>query len=306
MRMRRSVRPRRLGVSLVGAAAAVMMFAGTAHAVPIDPVELTGPEGATWEPEANDLYGTGGAPCTGVDGTTQEIGFTPAMDAFNDFSSDAFDGGLFLLVNGDAFGNGINNGVLSGDGHQLTVGPQTKGGLAITRRERALQTSPTLRSLVRFTNTHATRRTVNVVWDSAMGADEEEGTRASSSGDLLHSEADRWIVASDDPVNANLSDPPVLFVFYGKFAPRKVKTVVWAPEDPPPANGIGAGCVAVRYSLTVPAKSTRYLLFFTDLGMDNDDAIAQAVKYNTRRLDADLLVGISLRVKERIVNWDLT
>jgi hypothetical protein len=188
-----------------------MIFAGTAQAVLIDPQTLTGAEGTVWDSEGNYTYGTGGGPCTGVDGTTQELGFTPADDVLNSFTSDAFDGGLFLLVNGDAFGDGIEDSALSGDGHQLTTGPQTKAGLVITRRDRALQTSPTLRSLITFKNNSGSPRSVNVVWDSAMGADTEERTRASSSGDLRHREGDRWIVASDDPINANLSDPPVLW-----------------------------------------------------------------------------------------------
>ena len=306
MRMHRFARPRRLGVSLIGAAAAVTMFAGMAHAVPIDTQTTTGPEGATWDSEGNYTYGTSGGPCTGFDGTTQELGFTPADDGSNDFSSDAFDGGLFLLVNGDAFGDGIEDAALSGDGHQLTVGPQTKSGLVIKRRDRALQTSPTLRTLVSFTNNSASKRTANVVWDSAMGADEEERTRASSSGDRRHREQDRWIVASDDPDNASLSDPPVLFVFFGAGAPTKVNNVIWAPEDAGPEDGHGEGCVAVRYKLAVPAKSTRYMLFYTDLGMDNDDAIGQATKYNRHGLTAKLLDGIANAVKRKIVNWDLT
>jgi hypothetical protein len=282
-----------------------MLFAGTAQAVLIDTQVLTGPEGASWDSKGDYTYGTGGGPCTGVDGTTQEVGFTPVDDGSNDFTSDAFDGGLFLLVNGDAFGNGIEDAALTGGGHELTTGPQTKSGLVIRRQDRALQTSPTMRSLVRFVNNGATNRTVNLVWDSAMGADEEERTRASSSGDLRHRENDRWIVASDDPDNASLSDPPVLFVFYGVNAPTKVKTVIWAPEDAGPENGIGEGCVAVKYRLTVPAHSTRYMLFYTDLGMDNTDAKAQAAKYNPQHLNNNLLVGITDGVKQRIVNWDL-
>jgi hypothetical protein len=305
MRVRQFVRPRRLGVSIASAVAAVMLFAGTAQAVPIDSQVLTGPEGATWDSEGDYTYGTSGGPCTGVDGTTQEVGFTPADDGGNNFTTDAFDGGLYLLVNGDAFGNGIEDTALTGGGDELTTGPQTKSGLVIRRQDRALQTSPTLRSLVRFVNNGGTNRTVNVVWDSAMGADEEERTRASSSGDLRHREADRWIVASDDLDNVDLSDPPVLFVFYGINAPAKVKTVIWAPEDVGPENEIGEGCVAVRYRLTVPAHSTRYMLFYTDLGMDNDDAIAQAAKYNNPRLNNKLLVGITDSVKRRIVHWDL-
>jgi hypothetical protein len=305
MRLSRSVRPRRLGISLVAAVAAAVLFGGTAYAHPIDDDVLAGAEGTRWDAQGNYTYDTGGGPCTGVDGTTQEVGYTPAADGSNNFSSDAFDGGLYLMVNGDAFGNGIENATITALGDQRNVGPQTKAGLVITRSDRALQSSPTLRSLVRFTNNGATKKTVNIVWDSAMGADNDEGTRASSSGDLVHGVGDRWIVASDDPSSATLEDPPILFVFFGKNAPRKVAAVVFAPEDPDPASGIGQGCVAVRYSLSVPAHSSRYMLFFTELGQSNEDAIAQAAKYNIRTLNAKLLVGISGTVKSRIVNWDL-
>jgi hypothetical protein len=303
MRLSRSVRRRRLGISLVAAVAAAVLFGGTAYARTIDDDFLSGGEKTKWDSQGNYTYGTGGGPCTGVDGTTQEVGYTPADDGSNNFGDDAFDGGLFLMVNGDAFGNGIENATLTALGDQRNVGPQTKAGLVITRMDRALQTSPTLRSLVKFTNNGAVKKTVNIVWDSAMGADNAEGTRASSSGNLVHGIGDRWIVASDNATTPD--DPPVLFVFYGKNAPTKVSTVVYAPEDPNPANLIGEGCVAVRYQLSVPAHSTRYMLFFTELGQSNEDAIGQATKYNNRALNANLLVGISGTVKSRIVNWDL-
>ena len=303
MRMSRSVRPRRLGISLIAALAAAVLFGGTAYAHPIDDDVLAGAEGTRWDSQGNYTYGTEGGPCTGVDGTTQEVGYTPADDGSNNFGDDAFDGGLYLMVNGDAFGDGIENATLTALGDQRNVGPQTKAGLVITRMDRALRSSPTLRTLVKFTNNGATKKTVNIVWDSAMGADGFEGTRASSSGDLTQTTADRWIVTSDNATTPE--DAPVLFVYYGKNAPTKVSNVVFAPEDPDPINGIGAACVAVRYSLSVPAHSTRYLLWFTELGQGNDDAIAQAVKYNTRALTPKLLVGISAAVKSQIVNWDL-
>ena len=305
MRVPRFVQPRRLGMSLIVAVAAVMVPAVAANAVLIDPTTLSGPQGSVWDSEGNYTYGVDGGPCTGVDGTTQEVGFTPADDVLNDFTSDVFDGGLFLMINGDAFGDGIENSALSAGGHQLITGPQTKSGLAITRFDRALQTSPTMRTLVRFTNNGGANRTVNVVWDSAMGSDTEERTRASSSGNLRHEPFDRWIVSSDDPLTADLGDPPALFVFYGIGAPEKVNTVIFAPEDEDPENGIGEACIAVRYRITVPAHSVRYLLFFTDIARTNEAARTQAAKYNHRVLNANLTVGLSGAIKNKILNWDL-
>ena len=275
----RDRRWRRL-VPFAAAAVAVLTLASAASAVTIDDVELTGPEGATWDAEGDYTYGTSGGPCTGVDGTTQEKGYTPAADVSNDFTSDAFDGGLYLLVNGDAYGDGVNQAKLSAAGHQLNVKAEEMAGLSVRRQDRALTSSPTLRSLVTFTNPGANDRTVNVVWDSAMGADGLEGTRASSTHDLVHTKADRWIAVSDDADSASLSDEPVLFVFSGVGASEKVRTVIWAPEDADPVSGIGQACIAVQFRITVPGHSQRALLFFTDVAMDNEDAISQAPKYN--------------------------
>jgi hypothetical protein len=44
---------------------------------------------------------------------------------------------------------------------------------------------------------------------------------------------------------------------------------------------------------------------YTELGLNNTDAISQANKYNHRRLNANLLVGITDAAKNKILNWDL-
>jgi hypothetical protein len=296
--------PRRRGgaISALLAVGLVFALAGPAQAVLIDGLVLTGAEGTAWDSEGAYTYGPGGGPCTGVDAGVQEEGFTPADDGANVFSSDLFDGGLFLMVKGDAFGDGIEDGSLSGQ--QLRVGPEMLGGLAITRFERALQTSPTLRSLIRFNNPSNKARTVRIVWDSAMGADNAEGTRDSSYGNPTnHTTLDRWIVVSDDPTSPG--DPPGLMVFFGKKAAEKVTEVVYKAADPNPVNGIGEGCIAVAFKITVPAHATRYMLLFTEMGQSNEDASAQAAKYDQTHLKAKLLTGIGPRKQGRILNWNL-
>jgi hypothetical protein len=285
--------------AVIAAAAVLMLVATSAHTAPvqIDDVVLTGPQGTEWDAEGDEDYGSGG-PCIAREG------FTPVEDGENDYSSDAFDGGLYLVVNGKTFGRGIETGNLSGQ--QLRVGPQRIGRVAITRIERALQTSPTLRSLVRFKNATNRDRVLTLVWDSAMGADDAEATRASSAKpNLRHTREDRWIVASDNASSASLSDPPVTFVFYGKNAPMKVRRVIHAPEDPDPDGSDREGCVSVRYRIKIPAKSTRFMLFFTELGLSNEASINAAAKFNRQKLNNKLLTGIGPRVRSRILNWNL-
>jgi hypothetical protein len=296
--------PRRRGGAITTLLAAVLVLAvaAPAQAVLIDGLTLTGDEGTAWDAEGDYTYGVDGAPCTGSDAGVQEQGFTPVDDGLNVFSSDLFDGGLYLMVNGNAFGGGIENG--SQSGQQLRVGPQSMGGLAITRFERALQTSPTLRSLIRFNNPTNNAKSVRIVWDSAMGADNAEGTRDSSYGNPTnHTTLDRWIVVSDDPTSPG--DPPGLMVFFGKEAAEKVTDVVYKAADPDPANGIGEGCIAVAFKITIPAHATRYMLLFTEMGQSIADASNQAAKYNNTHLNSKLLTGIGPRKRGRILNWNL-
>jgi hypothetical protein len=278
----------------------VLALAAPASAATIDDVVLTGAEGTEWDAEGDYTYGSDGAPCTGLNGGIQDEGFTPADDPSNDFGSDLFDGGLFLMVNGTAFGEGIEDGGLSGQ--QLRVGPEAMSGVQITRFERALQTSPTLRSLIRFRNNANRNKTLTIVWDSAMGADGDEATRASSAGpNQVHTRADRWITTSDDP--SSPSDPPAVFAYFGRGARERVTRVVFAAEDP--AGTTGEGCIAVRYRITIPANSTRYMLLFTDMAQSNQDARNQANKFDRRRPRPNLLAGIGPAKQRKVLNWDL-
>lgn len=296
--MRTRSRGRRTAATMAFVAALTLM-ASTAHTAPtaIDDVLLTGPQGAEWDAEGDYDYGSGG-PCYAREG------FTPADDVENDYSSDVFDGGLLLLVNGQTFGAGIEVGNLSGQ--QLKVGPQKLSKVKVTRTERALQTSPTLRSLIRFKNPTNKARSLTLIWDSAMGADDDEETRASNAAPRkAHTKADRWIVASDDADSGSLSDPPVTFVFYGKRAQAGVARVLYAPEDPDPTTGDREGCVSVRVRIKVPARSARFVLFFTEIGLSNEANISMAKKFNKRGLNNALLKGIPKNVRNKVLNWDL-
>jgi hypothetical protein len=267
----------------------------------IDDVELTGAEGTEWDAEGDYTYGDDGAPCTGLTPPdTQDEGFTPVDDGANDFSDDLFDGGLYLMVNGTAFGDDRENGSLSGQ--QLRVGPERMSRVRITRIERALQTSPTLRSLIRFRNGTNRAKTLGIVWDSAMGADGDEATRASSNGPgMVHTRADRWITTSDDP--SSPGDPPAVFSYFGPNARERVVRVVFAAEDP--AGATGEGCIAVRFRITIPANSTRYMVFFTDMAQSNQDARSQARKYDHRGLGPKMLRGMGPGVRNKVLNWNL-
>jgi hypothetical protein len=265
--------------------------------VDIDATDLTGGN-ATWDLEADYNFRSGG-PCVA------KSGFTPATEGSWDDGvtshDDAFDGGLYIVVDGRTFAD--NDGEGTKIGQTMKVGPTALSRLNIRRTERALQTSPTLRSLIRFQNPTNDVISVPVIWDSAVGSDDTEATRASSDGDTFLTRTDRWFVTSDDATTP--SDPPVTMALYGKGPiEEKVASVIWAPEDDPP-DPPGEGCISLKYVLKIPAKSTRHLMFFTEMNDTNENAIANAAKFNSVKAGSDLLVGLSDAVMAKILNWNL-
>jgi hypothetical protein len=278
--------------------AAMAMFIGVsvayASTVSVDSVELTGAN-AVWDVSSPYDYGSGGAPCTSSTG-----GFTPVEDGSFNGHSDAFDAGLYLNVNGKIFDDKDEMGALVGQ--QLTVGPTKMSGLKVSRIERALSSSPTLRSLIRLNNPTSHAITVTVRWDSAMGSDGYGGTRSSSAVPFgKMTTADRWVVASDDP--SSPSDPPVTFVLSGPGATVR-PNAVQAPEATPSTDD---DCVVVRYKVSVPAHGLRYLLFFTEMHDPSDlvGAINDAQKFNHVKVGRPLMKGIKQSVASKIVNWSL-
>jgi hypothetical protein len=217
-------------VAAIGIAIALAMLGQAAWAAPtaVDDLTLTG-AAAGWDVTNDYDYGTSGAPCTSADG-----GYTPVEEGTLDTMSDAFDGGLYLHVGNRVFNDGDGDGNYRAGDQQLAVGPTKMRGLRVSRTERALQGSPTLRSLVRLVNPTNDDIRATITWDSALGADDAEKTRSSSAARNRRTTADDdWIVTSDSATSP--SDPPLILAVYGPGDVRVAnRSVPWAPEDPDP------------------------------------------------------------------------
>jgi hypothetical protein len=281
----------RMRVALAVVTTATLAIAAVALAVttPIDDVDLEAAGGdAIFDAENyGDECGPSG------DG---ECFFTPVSDGSAFGNSDAFDEGLVLGIEGQSFVDDDDEGDLTGQ--QLTVGPVMLAGLQVTRIERALAGSPTLRTLVKLKNTKrkkSVRR--RIILSSDLGSDSGTTIRRSSSGDVFFNPADRWMVSSDDPTTADLGDPPVTFVTYGKGKPR-VKPLHAALLH-------GRDDLTASYSVRLARKRTAYLMFFTELSETNESAISGTSKFNAKKLNASLKDGLSKKIQKKILNWDL-
>lgn len=264
----------------VGLMAALIPQAATAGTpVLIDDVELKGPGPTRWDAE------NGGANSC----NTSDV-YTPVQDGTFDVQSDAFDDGLALNVDGTDFLDADENGIKVGK--SLTVGSQTISGVKVWRTDRVLTSSPTMRSLIRFKNPTTGPIRLTVLWDSNLGSDGSEAVRGSANGDTTYELGDRWVVSSDDGVTP--SDPVLTFVLFGKRAAVRPDTIV---------DTFTSGCFGVELPLRVKARSTSYLLFFTQMNGTNESATSRAIRFNRVRSGSVLLRGIETKVLDNIRNW---
>ncbi len=285
MRDRSGRRRSRMSTAAVASITIVVLMlvshAATAGApVLIDDVLIKGPGPTRWDAE------NGGNSCN-----TSDI-YTPVSDGEFDTQDDAFDDGLALNVEGIDFLDSDENGTRVRK--MLTVGPEPIAGVRVWRTDQVLTTSPTMRSLIRFKNPTAAPIRLDVLWDSNLGSDGSELVQATANGDTTYGLNDRWVVSSDDA--ATPSDPVLTFVLFGKRAAVRPNTIV---------DTFGSGCFGVELRLRVKARSSGFLLFFTQMNGTNESGISGAAQFNRVRPGSDLLRGLAPRVLRNIRNWDL-
>jgi len=285
------MRRTRTGVGTLVAIAATLGMtlsnAAPAHAapqaiVPISGTILQGGGPSTWD------VNTASTGCN-------DTGFTPVGDGSYKSKSDAFDNGLVIAIDGTAFDDADGNGSMTAVDQLTTVDNSTFSPVHVTRTDRALHSSATLRTLLKLTNTGGTPANLSVEWDSDLGSDSNTEVRASSNGNDTYQLTDRWAVSSDDPTSP--SDPVLTFVMFGPNAATR-------PDTNVTALGNDQTCFTVDTPISVPAGGTRYLLFFTEMNGRIHAAVQGTHKYDVLAPGDALLTGIKSAVLNRIENWN--
>jgi hypothetical protein len=251
--------------------------------VPVDGTTLQGGGPSTWD------VSTAALGCN-------DTGFTPVSDGSWKSKSDAFDNGLVLAINGTAFDDADGNGAMTVPDQLVTSNNTAFAPVNVSRTDRALHSSSTLRTLVKFTNTGGTSASLTVEWDSDLGSDSSTEVRASSNGNAVYNLGDRWAVSSDDPTSP--SDPVLTFVLFGRNGGIHPDTIV-------NALGNAQTCFTIDLSMSVPAGATRYLLFFTEMNGRINAAVNGTAKFDNLAAGDALLTGIKHAILNRIANWSL-
>jgi hypothetical protein len=191
----------------------------------------------------------------------------------------------------------ITNGV-------LTTSEVVTAGVNVSVQHFALSSSSTLRSMIILRNPSASAVTINLVdwvFNEVGGTDNQ--VRATSSGDQVFSNADRWLVASDSSGTEAYSVAVVGYLLQGAGAAEtmtQTSRTVYRVSGPSSAT---VGMRATFDSIVVPAGATRRLLFFTQLTSTNADGLSAIVG-----LEGNLgcaLFDLSQTVRAEVVNWQL-
>jgi len=216
--------------------------------------------------------------------------------------TNAFDTAYTIYVNGTSF-VAPNPSDLTGT--TFTAGPVSMSGLNVTVEYHFSDTIQAARIRVILQNPTAVNNNPSINIALNLGSDAGTVIEATSSGDLLYTSADRWVITSDGlpltPVNTT--------VVYGPGAVREVPffTTTTVCGDPEP-TGVG-----FTFNILVPANTTRQLMFFAGLGdiagpgNTITGAIANVTMFdNNNSIDPSLLAGIPAGDLGEILNWAFT
>ena len=208
----------------------------------------------------------------------------------NNGTSDAYDGGLVLSVDGVQY-PAAERAVELQAGRELRLRRQILSDLDVYRRVFVSDVEGFARFLEIFENPTNAPITATVLLATNLGSDGGTVIVTTSSGDAVVDNADRFIV-SDDASNGG-GDPTLAHVFTGPNGTVQPASVT-AP----------LGRINYSFSVEVPAQGRAILMHFASQNANRTIAIARAV--SLANLAGEALRGMTVEEFQDVVNFDLT
>jgi hypothetical protein len=291
-------------LALVALAAGAMSFVvyGTVEGAPQAlPFNLPGggPGGSGWflinDGGTDNGLPTGGM-CEGDPGLTVADATLDTSDTTAvGIQTDAYDNAAMLWLDDVVF---IAPEPVDVTGQTMTAGPVAMSGLNVTMQYYAASGSATLRTLISFQNPSGAAINATAAWVNNHGSDGSTIVQGTSTSDTTFATDDRWIVTSDSATDP--SDPVNTYVLFGPGSPAE--TPATASLDV--FSCAGTQGVLGTFDVTIPAGSTRHLMFFNQLNQTNAEGLAGAAMFDTNPAEGgDLLGGLTQQQLSEALNW---
>ncbi|HEX4943011.1 MAG TPA: IPTL-CTERM sorting domain-containing protein [Usitatibacteraceae bacterium] len=271
---------------------------GPAFAAPfaLPQVEIPGSDLTNWV-IVNDGGTSTGAPFTGTCSLAPGLSIVDAGGPLD--ANDAYDNAYNLYVNGAAF---VAPPLVDFTGTTMTAGPVAMSGLNVTVQYYFSPLSAVARLLYTMQNPTDAPIAATVQIPVNFGSDAGTVIETTSSGDVVVSTADRWVVSSDgvpgDSVNLTVMAGPGAVAVPLSAVTRTVFTCSGA-------QGLG-----MTYNLNVPAFASQSVMLFAGLeGVNaNNNTVASATTAaalfdSNATLQADWLDGMNAGQLAQVVNW---
>ncbi len=181
----------------------------------------------------------------------------------SDGTSDAYDGGHRLYVNGSSFPY-FDTATVELDGYQFVIGPATFGNIEVVRKVFISPDGAFARWIEILTNTSLVAETVSLRVYTNLGSDGSETFTDTSTGDAAFTEDDAWIVTDDSGLGATGGDPAVVHVMSGLASPLPVSWV---------DGGQGEGGIEYEYDVYVPALGQAAVMHYGAQRWYGDDGV---------------------------------
>jgi len=185
----------------------------------------------------------------------------------DDGTSDAYDGGHELYVDGEYFPY-FDYG--TADGREITIGPATMGSVEVTRQVYVPEEAAFARFLDSYENTTDADVTVTVSMDTNLGSDSDTMVLDTSSGDATAADGDHWVITDDSTDGYGGYDPVVVHVMSGEGGAIGATSLIAGEEY--------SDDVTYDYQLTLAPFETATLLQFAAQRWDPVDAAAIAAE----------------------------
>jgi len=229
---------------------------------------------------------------------------TPTSTTWSDF----YDNGMSLAVGNVIFENPDATVDLTGNTVNTDVVVDIIPGVDAQLEYFFDPNRNVVRGLYTLTNTTGAAITTSALVMGNYGSDSDTTVQATSSGDLVVTDADMWVVSNDSGVagddSAAGSDPTATVASYGTGASVMPKTVITVGS---PAGGASGEVdnYGYRYDMTIPAGATCRVMLFNEMSTSIADAEAGAADFEslTAADAAGLLSGIGPNQQATIVNY---